>query len=74
MCSRISCVSLQENMLEVYNTCSQERGSGCFQRIKNQMSTYIDQQSKFMFDEASLKLLQGLWTLQVIIPRENEGI
>ncbi|XP_070574602.1 myosin-2 heavy chain-like isoform X2 [Ptychodera flava] len=56
--------SIQSYMEPVYNTCTNESGSGSFARMKGHMERHVVVESSVMFDAASTTMLEQLMVLQ----------
>ncbi|XP_066288368.1 uncharacterized protein [Branchiostoma lanceolatum] len=65
--SRVMTPAVQNRMEPAYETCTNERGPGSFNRMRNHMDVHVVYEKDIMFDQASQVLLKQLADLEVDI-------
>ncbi|XP_078607341.1 uncharacterized protein LOC144879607 [Branchiostoma floridae x Branchiostoma japonicum] len=65
--SRVMTPAVQTRMEPAYETCTNERGPGSFNRMRNHMDVHVAYEKDVMFDQASQFLLKQLADLEVDI-------
>ena len=58
--NRICVEIVQLEMKDAYEACKEERGTGCYMRMKNLMKSYLEKNSKQMFKEARVEIQSAL--------------